>query len=394
MQAETQQRRVLIIQNGDYRDAYTRFAAGKAERYRDQKRSVDFVASLTGDGPVTTVAFGPEAYREELAPDLWAQGIKKNPDRKEIRALFDVTRPTHLVLRTPHRGLLREAIRRDTWVLPSFADIFQPGALDRRLKQALLRRDLMRARAPCVANHSLNASRSLIDVLGLPADRVVPWDWSRVPLGGPPKTGPADSARPTAFFAGSLTQAKGVGDCLDALSILASKGQDLQMAFAGPGDLAPWRARADALGVTEQVTFLGQISNADVRAEMRARDFVIVPSRRSYPEGLPNTIYEALASRSVLILSDHPAFAGRLAPDKEALVFSAGDPEALATCLARAIRTPALCQALSEASEAAHDALYLGLEWSALVTAFLDDPGNSTGWVARHACLASMQEMP
>lgn len=392
MQAKTQKRRVLIIQNGDYREAYKRFTAGKAERYRDQKRSVDFVASLARGGPVTTVAFGSNLYREELAPNLWAQGLAKNPTRLEIRALFETTRPTHLVLRTPHRGLLREATQRKVWVLPSFADIFQSGNFRKRLQHMLLRRTLMHTCVPCVANHSLNASRSLIDILGIPADRVVPWDWSRVPIGGPAKSGPANPSQPTAFFAGSLTEAKGVGDCLEALSILAQQGQKLQMAFAGPGDLAPWRTRADALGVTELATFLGQISNADVRAEMRARDFVIVPSRRTYPEGLPNTIYEALASRSVLVLSDHPAFVGRLEAEKQALVFSAGDPESLAACLGRAIRRPALYQALSEASEAAHDELYLGLEWSALVMAFLDDPGNATGWVARYACLAPAQK--
>ena len=39
---------------------------------------------------------------------------------------------------------------------------------------------------------------------------------------------------------------------------------------------------------------------------MSAHDIVIVPSRHDYPEGLPMTIYEALAMRTPLVVSDHP----------------------------------------------------------------------------------------
>lgn len=383
---------ILFIQHGDYREAYQRFADGQSETYRDQKRSVAYVAGLTARGKVTTAAYGPATYREELAPDLWAVGMQRGQiTQAEIAGIFDQAQPTHVVLRTPDRGFLREICKRGLPLLPSFADIINPGGLRTRLNHFLLRRDLLRSKAPCYSNHSLNASRSLVEVLGLPADKVVPWDWSKVPFTFAAKTAATDPSHPTAFYAGSLSEAKGVGDCLDAISVLKGRGITLTMRFAGPGDASAWEAKAADLGISDRVAFLGLIPNEDVRTQMNAHDVVIVPSRHSYPEGLPNTIYEALASRSVLVISDHPSFRGRLLPGREAVEFEAQNPAALADAVMQAVEDPTQYRAISESAEAAHDRLYVGLEWTELVETFLNDPDDQTGWVAAN-CLSALSE--
>lgn len=377
---------ILFVQTGDFMETYLRFAKGGTETYRDQKKSVDFVASLAPEARVTTVAFGPEFYQAELAPNLWAAGLRQDALRaSDIARVFDEAQPSHVVLRTPHLGFMREIQRRKVWLLPSFADIFARKGIRTALQNFAIRRALLRSQAPCVSNHSLNASRSLASVLGLPPEKVVPWDWSKVPLAGVAKTGPADPVHPTAFFAGALTEDKGVGDCLEAIAELRRNGLELSMGFAGPGELDQWAARAAALGISDLTHFLGMIPNAQVRNEMRRHDFVIVPSRHSYAEGLPNTIYEGLASRSVLVLSDHPAFLGRLAPGEDCLMFPATQPKSLASCLRQAIEDDSLYQEISKNSERAHDGLYVGMEWTALVETFLADPENSTGWVAKNA---------
>ena len=84
------------------------------------------------------------------------------------------------------------------------------------------------------------------------------------------------------------------------------------------------------LGITSQVNFLGTIPSDSVLQVMRNNTAVVVPSKHEYPEGLPNTIYEALASRSPLIISDHPAFKGRLKPYNDCLSFAAGNADDLA----------------------------------------------------------------
>lgn len=377
---------VLFVQNGDFREAHNRFANGGVETYRDQRRSVDFAANLAPESQATVVAFGPQHYDETLAPGLRAIGLPRAAATKEkISALFDTLTPSHVVLRTPHLDFLREVRRRRTWLLPIFADIFERGDFKTSLKYAFFRHVLMRCKAPCVSNHSLNASNSMVTGLRIPANRVVPWDWSKVPLAGPPKTGVYDPAAPRAFFAGVLSEPKGVGDCLEAIALTRQNGLKLEMSFAGPGDTAPWEAKAKTLGIEDHVRFLGMIPNAQVRTEMHAADFVVVPSRHSYGEGLPNTIYEGLASRSVLIISDHPAFMGRLQPEDEALIFKASNPGSLAQCFQRAAKDASLYARLSKASDRAHDALYVGMEWTALVQQFLDDPQNLTGWVAANS---------
>lgn len=373
---------ILFVQNGDFAEAYRRFADGSAETYRDQKASVDFVAELAPEVRVTTFAFGADNDRIELAPELWATGgTRQTFGAQHISELFDQAEVTHLVLRTPHVDFLRAAARRNIPVLPSFADIFSRQGLRSRYRNYKLRRALLQCQAPCFSNHSLNASRSLVEALGLPAQKIVPWDWSKVPLAGETKSGVGDPGRPTAFFAGTLSEDKGVGDCLDAISLLRADDVELTMSFAGPGDIPKWQARAERLGIAEQVNFLGMIPNSQVRSEMREHDFVIVPSRHSYAEGLPNTIYEGLASRSALVISDHPAFAGRLKPDTECLIFPSMNCTELAACLRRAILDPLLYRQLSENAAIAHDQLYIGMEWTTLVTAFLNDPDNQTGWV-------------
>lgn len=380
---------ILFIQYGDYREAYERFLGGGVETYRDQKRSVDFVSSLAPVSRTTTVTIGERNYRTELQPNLWTVGLDRSGiDAAQIARIFDEAAPSHVILRTPHIGFLREIRRRNLWLLPTFADIFDCNGLRAAIRNFAFRYELLRCQTPCVSNHSLNASRSLLTALNWSPEKIVPWDWSKVPIGGPAKIGVADPARPTAFFAGSLTAEKGVGDCLDAVAESNRNGFQVELTLAGAGDVEGWKARAFKLGIADQINFLGMIANQEVRKEMRKHDFVIVPSRHSYNEGLPNTIYEGLASRSVLVVSDHPAFDGRLESGEEVLVFPAENSKALANCIEQAARNSELYHKISENSARAHDRLYVGMEWPMLVEAFLEDPENRAGWVEENSLMA------
>lgn len=382
--------KLLFFQTGDYAEAYTRFSAGLPETYRDQKASVEYVAGLAARYDVTTLALCETVHDTELAPQLRALGRRRADfDAAQAAALLTELAPDIVIARAPFVPVLRHAQRHSLPTLPCFADLFQNRTglrgLRDRWRHAELRRLLSGAHIPCVANHSLNASRSVVTGLGVPAARVVPWDWARIAPTPKARDGWADAAAPTAFFAGALSTSKGVGDCLHAVRLLRDQGISLRLSLAGGGDTAPWRAEADRLGITDQVTFLGLIPNTDVRQKMQAHDMVLVPSRHSYPEGLPNTIYEGLASRSALVISDHPAFAGRMTADLGCVVFRAGDPADLAHSIARLGRDAALYARLSEQAPQTLEGLYLGMVWAELVDTFLEDPGNTRDWVARAA---------
>lgn len=378
---------VLFFQHGNYAEAHARLQAGLPETYRDQDRSVRFVDEMSRQASVTIVSFGDSVHDTAITPDLRSQGVLWSELAPgDIGAIFDATAPDRLICRTPHPGVLREARRRAVPTLPNFADSFDAGGgMRNRLRNFRLRHVLSGSHIPCVANHSLNASRSLAEALRIPATCVVPWDWSRIPMAGPAKTGLAEPGHPRVFFAGGLSAAKGVPDCIKAIAILRGRGIFMSMSFAGTGDRARWENMARDLGVADAVHFLGRIAQTEVRAEMNRHDLVVVPSRHDYPEGFPNTIFEGLSSRSPVVLSDHPAFRGRLAPDTQCLIFEAANPAALADRIERVSRDAALYAQLSETAESALDGLYFGMDWADLVTAFLDDPADRTGWVTQNS---------
>jgi len=381
--------KLLIVQHGDFADAYQRFGRGEPETYRDQRRSVEFVTGLAAKNKTTTVSVGKGPYQTQLKENLFAAGVPRaEMTARRVSNLFDWSEAEAVLLRTPYTVVLREANRRRLPILPCFADLFTERSLLDRLRSRRLRRLLAAPNVVGVANHSLNASRSLVDVIGCPPDRIVPWDWQRLTVSPTVKTGVADPKHPTALFAGSLLDAKGVGDCLDAVAHIIAAGRRITFEFAGPGDIDRWRGYADRLGVGDNVRFLGRIPNHELRALMPERDFVVVPSRHSYPEGLPNVIYEGLASRSAIVVSDHPAFRGRLQNDDGCVMFPAGDGAGLASALLRVCDDPELYSTLSANAPDNLERLYVGMEWETLVRSFLDDPGNTTGWVGRNSMSA------
>ncbi len=378
--------KIMFFQTGNYAEAYQRMTRGEPESYRDQNLSVEYVARLAPAASVTTVAVCPDPHDRTLAPGLRSVGLRygdMTPAR--VAQILDEAAPDRLILRSPFVPVLQQAKARAIPTLPCFADLFQRGGPRSWLRTLRLRRALSGPNISCLANHSLNASRSAVEVLGWPQDRVVPWDWSRLTPDPDAKSGLADPSAPRLFYAGALSAEKGVGDCLEALRLLRAEGCAARMSFAGKGDVAHWQAEVNRLGLGDAVTFLGLIPNTDVRAQMAAHDLVVVPSRHSYPEGLPNTIYEALASRSALLLSDHPAFRGRIAPDQGAMTFEASNPRALAAQVTKLRADPDLYAALSTAAPDTLEGLYIGLEWSTLVDRFLADPTGDTGWIAQNA---------
>ena len=371
----------VFIQHGDFHEAFGRLMQGGAETYRDQRLSVEYVHQLSERTPVTVVSLCGVDYDHQVSPDLRLLGMAPARfDNARIAALFHETGVTRLVTRTPLFPILQEATRLQIPTLPCLADLFSPiGSSPKRwFRMRRMRRLLTGPTIPCVANHSLNASRSLIDVVGLSKDFVVPWDWSRLTPSDTAKTGSNTPIR--VFYAGAFKPEKGLGDVIEAIGRLSARGVAAELSLAGGGDPAPWEKLAATHGAP--CRFLGLIPHADVRAQMAAHDLVIVPSRHTYPEGLPNTIYEGLASRTPLIISDHPAFAGRIKEGEGCVTFPAGDVAALAETIAKLGQDAALYARLSEAGPEALAGLYVGAQWTDLIDCFLNDPGNDGGWVA------------
>ncbi len=380
--------RLLVFQYGDYGAAWRRLSEDLPETYRDQNASVELVAGLSERFHVTTLSVCDRPHREKVAPNLWSMGIDGATaySARRILPLLTELAPDRMIVRMPHRYALLWARWRGVPTLPVFADIFGAATLRQRIENKLLRWALSGPNVPCVSNHSLNASLSMRTVLGLAPDRIVPWD--RPPLTPDPHAKPAAQSDCLfrAFYAGLVVKEKGIGDCLEASAFLAARNLRLEIDFAGSGDLQVWAARAEALGVADRIRFLGNLPNEEVRARMRSADMVLVPSRHEYAEGLPNTLCEALAARTPVVVSDHPAFASRLQKDRDCVMFRAADPEHLAAEIARLMQDERLQISLSERAPVALASLTYGWDWFSLIAQYVDDPADASGWVASH-CL-------
>lgn len=105
---------------------------------------------------------------------------------------------------------------------------------------------------------------------------------------------------PIVLTVGRILPWKGVDHLIAALA--RARVPDLRLIAAGDGDLIPaLQAQADALGLSDRVTFLGRVGRDRMPAYMRAADYVALYS--GY-EGLSHTLLESLRVGTPVIASD------------------------------------------------------------------------------------------
>jgi glycosyltransferase involved in cell wall biosynthesis len=149
-----------------------------------------------------------------------------------------------------------------------------------------------------------------------------------------PASGPSDGHRPERLLTvAALAAKKGHADLLEALAELPSQHQ-ATLDLVGAGDLrSELEARVRSLGLEERVTFYGERSHREVAEFMRRADLFVLPSRF---ENLPCVLIEALATGLPFVAT---AVGGvpELAGGPGAALCPPGDPQALASAIARAL---------------------------------------------------------
>lgn len=395
--------RVLFIQTGDFGEACRRMDCGQEETYHEQFKSVGFVRKLSETREIIVASISDTPGEVSISANLTALGIDKRQFFSmalgaELEARY---RPDSLIVRLPHAGVIQAAERRALPCFPCLADVFASVAtadlLTRHgLRQLWLNRQMRRLFAHpnvvAVGNHSLSASRSVHTVLGVSADKITPWEWSKLSVVETPKTHPRGTRPLTVFYVGTLSEEKGVGDLLTAfLALERDRPGRLHLTLAGAGPLLERiRHVAEGTEAKGRLTVLGPVPKKRVREIMAATDVVVVPSRPSYAEGLPNAIVEGMAYRASLVIAEHPSTRDRLEHGRTCLISRALDTNDLARQIRRLDEDPELFHRLSENANAAYHSLFFGSPWYDLIQAFVDDPRNETGWVRRHS-LASLE---
>jgi glycosyltransferase involved in cell wall biosynthesis len=380
-------RRVAIVQYaGDYREALQRLSAGGSETYFAQRYSVTSVAELRNctEDLAVVVCHTETAYDERLPNGVRAIGCgyHGNIDIPSLINILRNFRPTELVLCTPLRALLTWAVKQKLRTLTLFADSFPQKNLRDRFRNFQIARLLNNKNIEWVANHNLNSSKSLSEI-GVKADKIIPWDWiPRVtPAQFKPKEEPPASGAFSLMYAGAIIEDKGVGDLLRAVAILNQRALPVVVKLAGKGDLEKFQALAKQLEITHAVEFLGLVPNEQIVTLMRAAGAVVIPSRHTYAEGLPMTIYEGLCSRTPIIASDHPMFRGRLVDGQSALIFHAGDANDLTTKIQNLFSDPKLYQQLSQFAAEAWERIQIPVKFGELLSRWVADSPENREWL-------------
>lgn len=381
-------KRVLVVHfAGDFREAWRRLQHDGTERYYGHAYILSELDRLhTAHGAAGYLSCLAPDYCETLPSGVTVMGADADPARelgKVVRKIEDFA-PTHLVLHGPMQPLLRWALRQHFALACLFADSFARHPIYRWLRFRKLPGLLNDSRIAFVANHGVNAARGLV-ALGVSPDKVIAWDFPHhnTPDKYSIKQGPGAWPH-RLLYVGSLEPNKGVGDLIRAVAVL---GPDypVQIDIVGAGQLDRFMRLVARLGLGDQVVFHGLVPNSRVHKMMTDADAIVVPSRHAFPEGLPLTLYEALASRTPTIASDHPMFAGHLENGESAAIFPAGDAAALARVIRQVLEDRTLYARLSQGSRKAWDHMQVPVKWGDLIDRWVRGSCDDLAWLSASA---------
>jgi len=396
-------KKLLIVQKGgDFREAYRNLGEGKPEYYANQQYSVGSVIQLKNSlGEVASLCcHSLGAYSELLEPGLRAIGIGvtksdsyKVAMKKTIQAIQEY-RPDYVILRTPALEILRWLRRKKIPASMILADSFNGTSLRNKWWYFQLGRECSHSNVRWIGNHGVGSSLSLRKI-GVKESKIIPWDWPVFidPSLFPTKTLKISDKQPSLLYVGVISADKGVTDCIEAVAHLRDSGFPVTLDIYGQGDIDGCRRVANQFSVEDSVNFCGLVPNSEIVGRMANSDLVLIPSRRTYPEGFPKTINEALCSHSPLVVSDHPIFARILKNRVNAMVFKAGSPASLASRVKEILGDEELYRSLSDNAHSTWTRLQIPVKWGELLKNIALNSSQASDWLTAHRLNSGLYDL-
>jgi glycosyltransferase involved in cell wall biosynthesis len=218
-------------------------------------------------------------------------------------------------------------------------------------QRGIIRRVARRARL--IVTPSEFSKGAIVDSLGVPAERVrvVPHGVSedlRIPVVAPEVDAVLQRhgiAGPYLLSVGKMDPLKNVDTLLRAFATIRRDAQ-VRLVLAGPAGWygAVLRRRAEDLGITDDVRFLGHVTDRDLKVLYQGARVMVFPSLF---EGFGLPVLEAMASGTPVVCSNHcslPEVAG-----DAALLVDPAAPGALAEAVLSVLRDEALQERLRRA---------------------------------------------
>lgn len=224
------------------------------------------------------------------------------------------------------------------------------GAFDRRTTRRLLREaDLLLAKsnglAACIARYGNYQAKTETVRWGIDLPR-----FARDPVKGQAlrgKLGLAD--RPLLLSPRILRPLYNIHLIVEAMRAILSTHPGAALLISRHGEdkdyAARLRARVTELGLDDSIRFISPMDYDEMPALLSAVSIVVsVP----FSDGLPQTLFECLASQTPLILGRLEAYAEMVEHEREVLLTEL-DPRSIASAVSRLLSDPALARQLGEA---------------------------------------------
>ena len=184
-------------------------------------------------------AYSAESYSSitPLGIRLMGSGIVAGSDQSNgqssqksmIRLVADFC-PTHIVICTPARAILRWANRNRIPSVVLFSDWQEPLGWRARWQHTKLIKQLNHHSVSWVGSHGVAACKVLA-ASGISASKLIPWEWPqpRPPKQYSPKQLSYDQDTLKLIYAGSIHEAAGVSDLLLAISLMHEQGSSVRL---------------------------------------------------------------------------------------------------------------------------------------------------------------------
>ena len=158
------------------------------------------------------------------------------------------------------------------------------------------------------------------------------------------------------LYTGTFEHYQGIDLLLDAFKLLLPQVPDARLVLVGgrPEQVEATRARAQALGIGEATTFVGQVHPSQIPGYVHAAEVIVSP--RSSGTNTPLKIYGYLRSGKPIVATNLHTHTQTLTPEVSELVDPT--PEGLAGGMRRVLQDPAHARALAAAALALSDAEY------------------------------------
>lgn len=196
-------------------------------------------------------------------------------------------------------------------------------------KQSLVRRTLENTDAVIVLSESW---REFVSRVAPKAKVLVVNNYVSIPSQKAAVINPTAPSAFHALFLGILGDRKGIFDLLDTWPTVLKEVPHARLIVGGNGEIDRAKIKAQQLGITETVVFLGWVAGEEKAALLRAADAFVLPS---YNEGLPMSVLEAMACGIPTVTTNVGGIPEIIVNQENGILIEPGNKDGLAHALIR-----------------------------------------------------------